>query len=87
MPNSKSEKSKAARARTACESQKKIVEAGGWRLNVMLYPAAAAALRAEIERQGEAGEAKVSAARAINRMLERWAKNNFASPVDTITST
>lgn len=69
MPNSKSEKSKAARARTACESQKKIVAAGGWRLSVMLYPAAAAALRAEIERQGEA-----SAAQIINRLLGQLAK-------------
>lgn len=62
---SKSERSKAARARTAGKTQEQIVAAGGWRLTVMLYPPAAEALRAEMLRTGER-----SAAAVVNRVIE-----------------
>lgn len=60
--------SKEARARSSKKTQKKIVAAGGWRLAVMLYPPAAAALRAEMARTKE------SAAAIINGLAEKLAE-------------
>lgn len=68
MTNSNTERSKAARAKSSRETQARIVEAGGWRLSVMLYPKAAAAVRAEMARLDK------SAAEIINAVLEKIEK-------------
>ncbi len=68
MANSNSERSKAARAKTAVEAQARIIEAGGWRLTVMLYPEAAGILRAEVARTDK------SAAEIINKVIEQIEK-------------
>lgn len=62
------EHSRLLRVRTAAAHQKEIVAAGGRRLAVLLYPAANAALAAEMARTSE------SAAAIINRMLESLEK-------------
>lgn len=53
MANSNTEHSRRLRAATSAQREHDVVAAGGWRLKLLLQPAAAAALRAEMQRTGE----------------------------------
>lgn len=60
MPNANTPHSRALRAKTAAARTRTVVEAGGWRLALLLQPDAAAALRAEMARTGESATAVIS---------------------------
>ena len=60
MPNSNTPHSRALRAATAAARTRDVVDAGGWRLTVLLQPATAAQLRAEMARTGETATAVIS---------------------------
>lgn len=60
MPNANTEHSRRLRAETADQRAASVIDAGGWRLRVLLQPEPAAALRAEMERTGETATAIIS---------------------------
>lgn len=60
MGNANTPHSRALRAKTAAARTRTVVEAGGWRLALLLQPDAAAALRAEMARTGESATAVIS---------------------------
>lgn len=60
MPNARTPHSRALRAATAAAWTRDVVDAGGWRLTVLLQPATAAQLRAEMARTGESATAVIS---------------------------
>ena len=60
MPNANTPHSRALRAATAAAWTRDVVDAGGWRLTVVLQPAVAAQLRAEMARTGETATAVIS---------------------------
>jgi len=60
MPNANTLHSRALRAATAAYRARDVVDAGGWRLRILLQPDAAARLRAEMARTGESATAVIS---------------------------
>jgi len=60
MPNSNTPHSRRLRAATAAARSRDVVSAGGWRIPLLLQPATAARLRAEMARTGETATAVIS---------------------------
>lgn len=60
MPNARTPHSRALRAATAAARSRDVVSAGGWRLTLLLQPAVAARLRAEMARTGDSATAVIS---------------------------
>lgn len=60
MTNAQTPHSRALRAATAAARTRDVVSAGGWRLHLLLQPATAAALRAEMARTGETATSVIS---------------------------
>lgn len=60
MANAKTPHSRRLRAATAAAHSRSVVEAGGWRITLLLQPATAVRLRAEMARTGETATAIIS---------------------------